>query len=233
MKKNRFEGKTCYMCDAPAMSDEHAPPKCLFPEQKDLNPREDYRKNLIKVPSCFEHNSEKSGDDLYLLYALSAVITSNRVAENHFLTKVKRGIERNPSLLLRLVNNSTQILLENRLRGTAGKTIAFNLEKDRFEKSVESIGRAIYFAHFKEKWLGKIEATPHFMVSFDKQIGNEVNEYIRLIDLVTKNLFEKSIHYGHNSKVFTYQLLPKDGPIHVIMLFSFYENSRITLLFKE
>ena len=51
----------CYYCGEPAMSEEHVPPKCLFPEQKDTG--KDYRKNLITVPSCDKHNAGKSCDD--------------------------------------------------------------------------------------------------------------------------------------------------------------------------
>ena len=37
--------QTCYMCDEIATSDEHVPPKCIFPEVKDLGI--DYRKGRV------------------------------------------------------------------------------------------------------------------------------------------------------------------------------------------
>ena len=60
---------TCYMCTSAATSVEHVPPRCLFPEQKDLPIGVDLRKQLITVPSCDIHNSRKSKDDEYLFYA--------------------------------------------------------------------------------------------------------------------------------------------------------------------
>lgn len=60
----------CYMCEATATSVEHVPPRCLFPEQKDLPSGVNLRKQLITVPSCEAHNTSKSKDDEYLLYAL-------------------------------------------------------------------------------------------------------------------------------------------------------------------
>ena len=57
----------CYMCDNLATTIEHAPPKCIFPEKKDLPAGMDLRKELITVPSCEEHNTAKSTDDEYLL----------------------------------------------------------------------------------------------------------------------------------------------------------------------
>ena len=45
---------TCYMCEKESTSSEHVPPKCLFPEKKDLPDGVDLRKSLITVPSCDE-----------------------------------------------------------------------------------------------------------------------------------------------------------------------------------
>lgn len=47
------------MCESEGITKEHAPPKCIFPESKDLTDKSmDLRKNLIKVPTCVEHNKE-------------------------------------------------------------------------------------------------------------------------------------------------------------------------------
>ena len=51
--------ETCYMCDSIATTREHVPPKCLFPEKKDIGD-DIYRQNLITVPSCDKHNTSKS-----------------------------------------------------------------------------------------------------------------------------------------------------------------------------
>ena len=59
---------TCYMCSAPKTSVEHVPPKGLFPKSKDLPAGMNLRKQLITVPACDLHNTEKSHDDEYLMY---------------------------------------------------------------------------------------------------------------------------------------------------------------------
>ena len=87
---------TCYMCNKPKTSNEHVPPKCLFPEKQDVTDGKDYRVNLIKVPSCDEHNSEKSKDDVYLLFFLAVSILSNDVSREHFASKIMRAIKRTP-----------------------------------------------------------------------------------------------------------------------------------------
>lgn len=55
--------RQCYMCEKPASTVEHVPPKCIFPEQKDSLGGQDLRKQLITVPACDVHNTKKSRDD--------------------------------------------------------------------------------------------------------------------------------------------------------------------------
>ena len=52
-----------------ALSEEHVPPKAIFPEPKDSG-GVDYRQNFITVPSCDEHNLAKTLNDEYLLVLL-------------------------------------------------------------------------------------------------------------------------------------------------------------------
>jgi len=67
---------TCYMCDALATTKEHIPPKALFLKQKDLLREFSLRKELITVPSCEEHNNNKSKDDEYFVYLLASMATT-------------------------------------------------------------------------------------------------------------------------------------------------------------
>ena len=62
----------CYWCGRDATSREHVPPKCLFPEDKDIKSiyKGTFRRSLITVPSCDEHNLAKSHDDEYLMVCL-------------------------------------------------------------------------------------------------------------------------------------------------------------------
>ena len=80
------------MCECLATSQEHAPPRCIFPEQKDTGGI-DYRKSLIKVPSCETHNTAKSTEDEYLMYVLPTSIAANNVGINQFLTIKVRSRE--------------------------------------------------------------------------------------------------------------------------------------------
>jgi len=59
---------TCYMCDAPETSVEHVPPRGLFPEQKDLPPGVDLRKQYGGIST----NSTDCGPSVRSLQALPA-----------------------------------------------------------------------------------------------------------------------------------------------------------------
>jgi hypothetical protein len=67
---------TCYMCELPEMSREHARPLCFFPEAQEFG--RDVRNNLITVPSCDAHNSAKSKDDEFLRGVMPRVVSTAR-----------------------------------------------------------------------------------------------------------------------------------------------------------
>ena len=91
----------CYWCGVDATSKEHVPPKCLFPEDKDIQKiaHDTFRKNLITVPSCDAHNLEKSHEDEYLMACLGGGVLNNEVAYIHTHTKIKLARDRNITLL--------------------------------------------------------------------------------------------------------------------------------------
>ena len=67
------EHPSCYACESPKTNMEHAPPKCFFPEETDEKGTYVFRRDLMKVPSCDRHNTEKSSDDVYALWHLAAL----------------------------------------------------------------------------------------------------------------------------------------------------------------
>src|ERR1700681_2113661 len=68
------EYPTCYACDERRRSVEHVPPKCFFPDEKDANGNLPYRKQLITVPACDDHNLRRSKDDFYAAFHLTSTI---------------------------------------------------------------------------------------------------------------------------------------------------------------
>src|ERR1700675_925028 len=93
---------TCYYCGRPATSAEHVPPRCVFPERKDAFGA-DWRKNLITVPSCDEHNLRKSKEDEFLMACITPVVGTNGAGYVQTRTKLRRAITRSDGRLLDIV----------------------------------------------------------------------------------------------------------------------------------
>ena len=105
------------MCNAARTSDEHVPPKGIFPKKRDLPPGVDLRKQLITVPSCDVHNSEKSLDDEYLMYALVFGIQNNSTASEQVKGKITRAMCANPGVARLIAQNQKPVRVEDMSTG--------------------------------------------------------------------------------------------------------------------
>lgn len=115
----------CYYCGLEANTAEHVPPQGIFPRQKDSPDGKDFRKQLIRVPSCENHNTDKSGEDEYLRYVLTTSLPSNAVAKHQFLIKIMRAIQRRPKLVERLLTETQEVVVHDTVADTWEKTIAY------------------------------------------------------------------------------------------------------------
>lgn len=219
------------MCDASVTSVEHVPPRCLFPEQKDLPEGEDLRKQLITVPSCDAHNLSKSKDDEYLLYALSMNIPNNPTASNHFSTKVLRAIQRRPSVIMKFAEKQLSVKVENTETGEIHETLAFQVDRRRLENALEMIGHALYFHHFRTSWKGRVSVYPNFLLALTESNAHELNGSVENMAALAEEFFLNEPRYGKNQDVFSYQVAAGQAPVETIMLLRFYEGSKVTLLF--
>lgn len=219
--------KTCYMCDSVATSIEHAPPKCIFPESKDTSNGENYRKNLITVPSCDLHNSARSKDDEYLLHVLAASITSNDVGLNQFLTKSRRAFERNPELIRLLPVSNVPVF--NYITNTGDIDAAYPIHADgnRIDKVISSCARAIYFYDKGTKYSGNIKLIASFMSYQDKLIDKNVEKAI----IFARHHFNSFPRKGDNKDVFYYQIDGNENS--AIMLMCFYGDTNFLVHFDE
>lgn len=223
---------TCYMCDGEATSSEHVPPRCLFPEKKDLPEGLDLRKSLITVPSCDLHNSQKSSDDEYLLYCLVLSIPSNEVAKNHFFTKIVRAIKRNPSLIERHLTTAKNVRVENMDTSEWFQTIGCQIDDERFDKSLEQLARALYFYHFERKSTGEVGIYPNFLLLMNGGY-KQTNEKISQMDSMSETLFSKEPSYGENPEVFKYCAVDQGIGKPKFLRLYFYKGNRVTVVFKK
>lgn len=221
---------TCYMCEAIATSDEHVPPKCIFPEKKDLPDGVDLRKQLLKVPACDAHNSKKSHNDEYFLYVLSTSFQINSVGRNQYVSKIRRAIKRNPSLLKKFAKTAMSVKVTDPLSGSTVDSVAHKLDEDRFNLIIDRLSRAIYYHHYKEKWLGHVKYQAEFLFATVDQ-SDESNSRIKAISKAADEWFSKVIYYGGNPEVFKYQVM--DAKDSRKMRLHFYEGCKLLLIFDS
>ena len=216
---------TCYFCGIEATTDEHAPPRCIFPKAKDSPEGKDYRKNLIKVPSCEAHNTEKSKEDEYLLYILAMCLPSNEVAKNQFLTKIRRAIERRPKLLDRLLIQQQEVTVHDTIKDEWHKTIAIKPEEHRLVSVFTHIAKALYFYEKKQIWKGGVSVLIEFMLSFTDVAQNEQQNNL---EKELNNMLQAVPYKGDNQDVFSYQIHEEDG--RSLIRLHFYGNTKVTVV---
>jgi hypothetical protein len=217
------------MCDAPATSREHVPPKCLFPEEKDLPDGVRLRKNLFKVPSCDSHNSQKSHDDEFFLYVLSTSYQINEIGLNHYRTKVRRAAKRNTSILGKIASSAKPLSFIDPMTKKSVSSVTHKLEPERFNMIIDRLARAIYFCHYQNKWLFNIRYQAEFLFATENQ---EDEENLRLIEITKKanEWFSGKEFFGDNPEVFKYQAMETDH--NRLMRLHFYEGCKLLLIFN-
>ena len=203
------------MCDLIETSKEHVPPKCFFPEQKDIGKSKDFRRNLITIPSCEQHNSAKSQDDMYLLFVITIHFENKPIAQKHFSTKIMRSLRRSPSMY--------KFLKENFLVEIDGSpSLAFTVDRNRFDKEIDHIARALYCFHHNSKLtLPIVVHTPDFfMVHGSRAV--ETNQRMQQIEERTIEALAHQPTYGENQEIFTYQFLDLDETGSFVIRMVFY-----------
>ncbi|MGY3186785.1 hypothetical protein [Lysinibacillus sp. TE18511] len=215
----------CYWCGKPAVSMEHVPPKCMFPEEKDIKDfyKGNYRKNLIKVPSCDLHNIEKSSLDEYLMATLTSKVGNNSLAFIQTKTKINRTLSRNKQLLS--VKHSEVIEVGNY------KFPVSMIETDnhKLTYAFEAIARGLYFYRNNETYKGEIKVISEIFNNEDYQEAmNFTNKAINIIENEAVNWGTKVL--GENQKVFTYQFSPVDGFNCQTLKLCFFEGIKVYVI---
>lgn len=218
----------CYWCGRLATSREHVPPKCLFPENKDVKEIYDqsFRNNLITVPSCDEHNMEKSHDDEYLMACLSGRVGNNGIAYIHNATKVRRARDRNPNIIK---VEKDDILKIN------GKEFPIQwiiVDNNRLMYSFEAIARGLYFYETKRNFNGYCKIVSEIFIHPDSKEWSAFN--VRATEMIGKEQPNWGTEVkGDNSDIFNYQFSPIDGFGCQTLALTFYKATRVYVILSS
>lgn len=218
----------CYWCESEAFSMEHVPPKCLFPENKDVKHifNKTYREHLITVPSCDEHNLRKSNLDEYLMVTLSGKVGNNSLAYVQTLTKIERSLKRN-SKLLDIEKGETIKLNDKEF-----PVLWINADTRKLNYSFESIARGLYYHENNKSFKGRITIVSKIFNHPDDPNGTEFN--IRASKLIERErVYWNTELKGVNKEVFSYQFSPIDGFKNQTLALNFFEGIDVYIVLNE
>lgn len=217
----------CYFCGEPATSSEHVPPKCIFPEQKDL-PGENYRRNLITVPSCERHNAAKSRDDEFLMACLAPVVGNNGTGFLHTNTKLARSHARNPHLIASTIRDAKPLELVTE-DGTTFPVLLGHPDMERLCRTLQAVARGLYFHTHGKQFKGNVTVIPSFVKFPPRQT-------MSIFQLLAKRMIDQARTdwqvYGDNSRIFAYQIGPIDQFGMTPMVMTFYSRAEVFAAFQ-
>ena len=127
---------TCYACDRPATTKEHAPPKGFFPPAR--------RRNLITVPSCSIHNCDNARDVEYVRCAIASLADLNETGALLFDT-AKRSFDHSPALFARTFQSFVVHSPEEQV-GT------FKYDLPRVKAMMTAVVQALHYRDQRQKW---------------------------------------------------------------------------------
>lgn len=196
----------CYWCGGIATSREHVPPKCLFPQDKDIKGvyNKTFRRDLITVPSCDEHNLAKSHDDEYLMVCLGSRVGNNGIAYVHTNTKIGRAVKRNPKLIN--VEDEGVICVGDK----QFPVLYVHIDSQRLVYSLECISRALFFYEFNTRYTGPCKVISNiFALSKDTQSAKFQAKAAKALE--NEKNYWMNRKEGKNPEIFTYQFSQIDG----------------------
>ena len=187
---------TCYMCDSIETSWEHTPPLCFFPEGKGIG--RDLRRNLITVPACDRHNSQKSKDDEFLRSVILMTPGNNEAKQHLFFGKLLPAVSRKSHVYRSFFVDKGTVV--------QGKGRALQIDRKRFDNCIDHMARAIFFDAFKDKWrLPMSIISPNFYsgISSDKMVPHQPT--LKAVETSREFLSGES-NRGTNPEVFLYRI---------------------------
>ncbi len=118
------------MCNAEPTTREHVPPRSFFPKS--------HRKNLVTVPSCYDHNHDQSLDVEYVRNVIVSLYGGNEQAEQMIGT-AERSFDRSPALFYQTFGQFEEVAID-------GETTAvFPIDLKRLKAVMRAIASALYF----------------------------------------------------------------------------------------
>ena len=197
------------------------PPKCFFPSKDELPSGQDYRVNLITVPSCDRHNIAKSGDDQYLLMVIISHWQNNLVSYQHFARSVITAIARRPALRQVYMGEYIPVIVDGR------PSAKFTIDRARFDRSVACIASALHFYNYHERWGEHIRVESSALLALNGGNLPQRNSVLKALDIVTADQLSGQPWRGANPEISRYRIDREPLRAWLLVEMVFYDGCRV------
>lgn len=219
--KKRNKNTKCYYCgkEIKENNKDHVPPKMLFPKEQG------FRKALISVSTCKEHNQGFSNDDLYFCYIISLSNDCNSIPHKYIIPRLIRAFNKDKKLVNRLFKKSRKILFKNPV--LYEESLAITVDLDIFNLIVIKIAKGLYFYKTNEVWKKELEiyssSLKYEKLSF--LLNPPLHNSLKELMISSQGEIE-----GENPEVFKFKFIESKGRILIAM--QFYEGPVICVYEK-
>lgn len=179
--------KQCYICGRQATTKEHFPPKCFFPKRANLN--------LSTVPSCTEHNNDKSKHDQYFFaQILINTARENNLPKKKFIESIVPQLRKSPGFKNLISHGSVSL---------GDGTRAYPVDDARMKKVMDGICHAIYFTRFEKLLDRKKFQVRHEFLNFTSEDVTRESVVMPFMGIVSDFLdqFSSMVEYHEADKV--------------------------------
>jgi len=126
----------CCFCGNPALTMDHIPPDCIFPDPKP--------QNLITVPACARCNQESSLDDEYFRFFV-AIANSERPPAKLITQRIIERSRKKPALLQSHMRKTIKVDVYSEGGIFLERCPAFRHDRVRVQKTVDKIVRGLFW----------------------------------------------------------------------------------------
>jgi hypothetical protein len=233
------EKNQCYCCEKIATTRDHIPPKCFFPKKKHFpNGGPDYRRQLITVPACSEHNNSRSSDDEYTA-AVIVMNSQSTLASTIFKSKwIETLSRREGGLGKRIFSAARRVRVVSKKNGILipRETLIISYEMKRIERVIKSIACALYYVESgrQEKWTNDcIVRSRNFLNSDLSYLRDDYELYQINQEFIDGEKFQELeiMRKGAHPDIFYYQFFKTEDVSFIRMVF--YSNFTFLVSLKQ
>jgi hypothetical protein len=202
----KFKKNTpCYVCGEPVEkpSKEHVPPQGLFPK--------DCRRGLIQVPSCKNHNEDKSQEDLYLQQVSAAIKEDS--------ARSKKAEEALDDLRRRV---KTHMLQNHSILEEGPGWMRIEIDEETLSTLFSWIARGLYWEDRKRHFSGQEIARP--LIEYIDYHCPKRNKLKKLVVDISKKTWPKTPN-GRYPHIFRYGVEHNSHTTTVVM--ELFETTRV------